>query len=143
MEIENFLREKDIKVTPQRRAILKALNQADAVLTAQELFQEVLKEFPGINFSTVYRNLSLLASKNILCQISTPNGMLYELRKNDEHHHHIICKGCGESVTIDFCPMEDIEKTLSKAGFEATEHRFEIYGYCKECKGKNQNCPKG
>lgn len=136
VDAEKILRDNDIKVTQQRKAILQVLNKANSVKSAQQLFQEILKDFPQINFSTVYRNLSLLVTKDILCQIPTRDKMLYKLKKEDAHHHHIICKRCGASETIDFCPMDEINKELDKTGFIPTEHRFEVYGYCRKCRDK-------
>lgn len=134
MDVEKTLRDKNIKVTPQRKAILETLCRLNTVKSAQQLFQEVLKDLPQINFSTVYRNLSLLVEKDILCQIPTGDKMLYKLKKSDSHHHHIICKSCGASETIDFCPMKQIKKDIYNTGFIPTEHRFEIYGYCSKCR---------
>jgi len=135
MDIEKMLKEKDLKVTPQRKAILSVLKEAESIMSAQELFQEVLRLLPGINFSTIYRNLDTMLSKGLLCRIQSDSGaVMYELRREDGHHHHVICKGCGVSISLDYCPMERIDKQLAEKGFTPTEHRFEIYGYCSKCR---------
>ena len=41
MDIEQMLKAHDLKVTPQRKAILTAMESTDAFLSAQELFIEV------------------------------------------------------------------------------------------------------
>lgn len=134
MDVEKLLRKQQLKITPQRKAILTALNKTTTVLSAQDIFTEVIKILPGINFSTVYRNIDIMLSRGILCRITPENGkVLYELRREEGHHHHVICKKCGTSIPIDYCPMESILKKLRKNGFTPTEHRFEIYGYCDQC----------
>lgn len=134
MDAEKFLKAQQLKVTPQRKAILTVLQNSDAVLSAQDIFAEVIKILPGINFSTVYRNLDVLLAKGILCRITPDSGgVLYELRMKEGHHHHVICKRCGTSMPLEYCPMEDIETKLAERGFTPTEHRFEIYGYCQKC----------
>lgn len=134
MDVEKLLKEQQLKVTPQRKAILTTLNKTNTVLSAQDLFTEVIKVLPGINFSTIYRNLDVLLDRGILCRITPENGgVLYELRREEGHHHHVICKKCGTSIPIDYCPMETLKKKLCKSGFTPTEHRFEIYGYCDQC----------
>jgi Fe2+ or Zn2+ uptake regulation protein len=120
VNIEKILKEKDLKVTPQRKAILSALIQTDSLMTAQELFQEVIRLLPGTNFSTVYRNLDTMLSKGLLCRITSESGA-------------VMCKGCGTSIPLDYCPMEKLKDHLSEHGFTPTEHRFEIYGYCRKC----------
>jgi Fe2+ or Zn2+ uptake regulation protein len=136
LEAEQILRENDLKVTPQRKAIIAALINADTVMSPQELFQEVLKILPGTNFSTIYRNLDKLLSHKIICKVLSEKGVvMYELKRKDGHHHHIICKGCGKALAVDFCPLDnEILEELNNKGFTLTEHRFEVYGYCKECK---------
>jgi len=137
MDIEKMLKAKDLKITPQRKAILCALIEAKSIMSAQEIFQEVIRLLPGINFSTVYRNLDIMLSKGLLCRISSESGaVMYELRREDGHHHHVICKECGASISLDFCPMERINAQLAEKGFTPTEHRFEIYGYCSKCRNK-------
>ena len=134
MDVEKLLKEQQLKVTPQRKAIIDVLQSTNTVLNAQEIFSEVIKILPGINFSTIYRNLDLLMERGILCRITPESGgILYELRREEGHHHHIICKKCGASIPLDYCPMENIKKELGKKGFTPTEHRFEIYGYCDQC----------
>ncbi|MDI3481667.1 MAG: hypothetical protein PWQ97_1322 [Tepidanaerobacteraceae bacterium] len=135
MSIDEMLRQKKLKVTPQRKAILTVLEKSESVLSAQELFREVLELLPGTNFSTIYRNLDMLISKGILCRIHRESGGdLYEIRRKEGHHHHVVCKSCGASFALDFCPMEELRRELQKQGFTPTEHRFEIYGYCDKCR---------
>jgi len=138
VDIDRELKKRQLKVTPQRQAILKVLSQSDAFINAQNLYTKVLEVLPGTNFSTVYRNLDTLVSKDLLCRISRENGGdLYKIRSEEGHHHHVICKGCGATIVIEFCPMDTIREKLEDVGFVPTDHRFEIYGYCKKCKDKS------
>ncbi|KYH32886.1 Fur family transcriptional regulator [Neomoorella mulderi] len=134
MEIEEMLKQKDLKITPQRMAILTVLKNTRSFLSAQELFQEVIKILPGTNFSTVYRNLDVLLGKGLLCRVPSDTADLYELRREEGHHHHAVCKGCGASIPVDFCPMESLAKELGRKGFLPTEHCFEVYGLCERCR---------
>jgi Fe2+ or Zn2+ uptake regulation protein len=126
------LRRKGYKVTPQRKAILSILDEGEhQLLTAQELFEGVKKEVPRTNFSTVYRNLEILLEEGIVRKVELGrDAAYYELRDDKKHHHHLICKGCGNIGTTDFCPLDQI---IGEDGFIPVEHRFEIYGYCREC----------
>lgn len=141
MDIDEILKQKQLKITPQRRAILTVLKRSESVLSAQEVFREVQELLPGTNFSTIYRNLDTLLSRGLLCRIPRENGGdLYEIRRESGHHHHVICKACGASFSMDFCPMEALERELKKQGFDPTEHRFEVYGYCNKC--RSSKCDK-
>lgn len=133
MDIQETLKRHGLKVTPQRKAILKVLKEAGVFLNAQELFIEVTKILPGTNFSTIYRNLELLLDRKLLCSVTPEDqGTLYKLRSDEAHHHHALCKSCGASIPM-ACPLEEVYEKLKVQGFTPVEHTFEIYGYCKKC----------
>lgn len=137
MDIDQALKAQGLKVTPQRRAILTVMKSTEAFISAQDLFIEVTKLLPGTNFSTIYRNLEVLLARKILCSVTPDdNGTLYKLRHDEGHHHHALCKSCGASIPMDFCPLEAMYEELKNHGFTPTKHTFEIYGYCKDCKPK-------
>ncbi|ADL06858.1 Fur family transcriptional regulator [Thermosediminibacter oceani] len=134
MELENLLKQKGLKITDQRKAIVKVLKECGCMLSAREIFDKVKKIIPGVNFSTIYRNLDLMSQKGILCGLMVDTGVsLYGLRSEEGHHHHFVCKGCGRSLAIDYCPMGLLEKELAKKGFSHTEHQFVVYGFCGSC----------
>jgi Fe2+ or Zn2+ uptake regulation protein len=133
-ELERYLASRGFKLTGQRRALLKALWEADGCLTAQELFVRVARAAPGINFSTVYRNLEALSHLGILCFIKHgAQAGAYELNLSGRHHHHLVCQSCGRTRRIDYCPFEDWPGV---DGFVHTGHSFEVYGYCEACAEK-------
>ena len=134
MDIKQLLKEQKLKATPQREAIIQVLQNTNTSQSAQEIFAHVIEIIPGINFSTIYRNLDTMLKKNILCRITAETGgVLYGLRRREGHHHHVVCKKCGATLPLDYCPMENVKKELHKKGFTATEHKLVIYGYCDQC----------
>lgn len=137
-QIEETLREKGYRITNQRKAILKVfLRQRDNFLSAHQIYEAVLKIDPGVNFSTVYRNIEILEQGNIIHKIYTDEGhSSYKLNEEEKHHHHFICKHCGKTEVIDFCPLQEMEEKLKEKDFFHMEHNFEIFGYCKQCKIK-------
>ncbi|TYP51677.1 Fur family transcriptional regulator [Thermosediminibacter litoriperuensis] len=134
MELENLLKQRGLKVTDQRKAIVKVLKDCNCMLSARDIFDKVKQIIPGVNFSTIYRNLDLMSRKGILCGLMVDTGVsLYGLHREEGHHHHLVCKGCGRSMAIDYCPMSSVEKELAKKGFSPTEHEFIVYGFCGSC----------
>lgn len=138
-KLQARLQAKGIKVTKQRSAILNVFAESvDETLNAGEVFARVLAEFPQINFSTVYRNLELLTKQGILKKLDLNQGAKsYELAE-DRHYHHLVCRLCGETKKIDFCPFKQIKKQ-TLGGFTPVDHKFEIYGYCKKCQKDNDS----
>lgn len=133
-ELEAVLREKGYKLTEQRRLIIEVFNENPGHHTAQEIFDMVRGKFEGINFSTIYRNLELLSALEIINKLQIESGISHYELCGLTHHHHIICKKCGETKEIDICPYASLgEEQLRAIGFKATDHKFEIYGYCSKC----------
>lgn len=128
------LKKKGYKITTHRKVILEIFNKRPGHLfTASEVLEEILKKNIHINFSTVYRNLEVLEDAGILYRNNLDNGINYYELNSGEHHHHLICLGCGSTTDTGYCPIEEMKHALKDNNFTAVDHRFEIYGYCKQC----------
>jgi Fe2+ or Zn2+ uptake regulation protein len=137
-DIESTLKNLGYKLTGQRRFIIDAFEQCPAHYTAQEIFEKVKAQNANINFSTVYRNLELLCKLGVIHKLNISSGINHFELKHNEHHHHVICLKCGDMQSIDLCPYIGLEnKELDELGFVPTEHKFEIYGYCRKCSKDN------
>jgi Fe2+ or Zn2+ uptake regulation protein len=67
-----------------------------------------------------------------------PDGKARYEGANNEHHHHMVCMGCSSILDISLCPLgPEIKQLLNTEDFEAVYHRFEVYGYCKDCRKKD------
>jgi len=137
-EIYKKLHDRDYKITPQRRVILKAfLNNAREHLSAEEVYNIVKDQYPDIGLATVYRTLDLLVDLDVLQRINFGDGRArYELGHRDEHHHHhLICVNCGRVEEFDHDLLEFLELLVTeKTGFRITDHQLKFYGYCRRCR---------
>lgn len=138
-DIESILRNQGYKLTGQRKIIIEAFDKCPAHYTAQEIYEKVKTRNANINFSTVYRNLELLCKLGIIHKLNISSGIShFELKHSDHHHHHVICLKCGDMQSIDLCPYGELKNSeLDCLGFVPVEHKFEIYGYCRECSKHN------
>jgi len=137
--LEEVFLKKGYKVTRHRRAILDIfLRNNVRWVTANEIHELIKNRNYNIDFSTVYRNLEMMAELGILCKMENGEGSsgYFLNRHEDHHHHHIICKSCGRTCKIDFCPLEKLDDEELQ-DFYIVEHKFEIYGYCRECRDVN------
>lgn len=131
------LKKKGYRRTPQRERIVEILWESEAPLTARALHEKVRAVFPHVSLDTVYRNLELLREAGLVSQINLQSreSARFELQKGGEHHHHLVCLGCGDSICLPLCPIDLSELTEKHAGeFTVTNHAFELYGYCKDCR---------
>ncbi|EGO65876.1 Fur family transcriptional regulator [Acetonema longum] len=137
-EIIALLRQKNCKITPQRRAVIQALSDSDQFPTAQAILEYVRKIHPDMGLDTVYRNLNLLVSLGVVNQISVPgrDGNVFELVAHP-HHHHLICLKCGKAKCLSYCPVnqEELSRVTGQEEFEVVGHSLEFYGYCQQCRG--------
>ncbi|MDR1975606.1 MAG: transcriptional repressor [Campylobacteraceae bacterium] len=95
-----YLKERRLKVTPQRMSILKILNRCTHP-SVDELYEEIQKDFPSISLATVYKNLNILKETGMVFEISTNAGKP-RLDINIYPHAHIICKHCGSVEDAEF-----------------------------------------
>ncbi|MFA5721908.1 MAG: transcriptional repressor, partial [Aliarcobacter sp.] len=61
-ELRRIVKQKGLKYTEQREIILSVLLQADDHLTAEEIYNQIKKDYPDSNvgIATVYRALGFL-----------------------------------------------------------------------------------
>jgi Fe2+ or Zn2+ uptake regulation protein len=130
------LRSRGYKLTPQRRAVVDALQVCAPFPTAQDIYRRVRETTPDVSLDTVYRNLTLLCRLGIVNQINLPGhgGSAFELA-TDKHHHHLICLACGQAECIDYCPVIPCDiPQAEERGFTVVSHSLEFYGYCRACR---------
>jgi Fur family ferric uptake transcriptional regulator len=130
-----YLSGKDLKLTSQRRLILQAFLERGGHVSSEELYDTVKADTPGIGQATVYRTIKLLADAGIANEVSFGDGVIrYELKREDEHHDHIVCTKCSRQVEFHDPAIEDLqEKQASRQGFTLQFHRMVLYGICRDC----------
>lgn len=84
------LKSKGLKVTPQRMAVLEAVDVLHDHPTAEAVGRFIRKKYPNIATGTIYKTLDTLAEKDILKRVKTDNGLLrYDAIR--DMHHHLYC----------------------------------------------------
>ena len=131
-----ILKEKGLKLTPQRRLIADILHDTETHLTAEEIIGHVQSKMLGVNKSTIYRTLELL--ENIGCVYKSELGDQFIYHHAEEgHHHHLICTKCGKTINCDEDLFAPVERSLSeKHGFHADFKHVVIGGLCEVCRSE-------
>jgi Fe2+ or Zn2+ uptake regulation protein len=127
------LRAHGYRLTPQRLAILKVLNQAACHLTPTEIYQQVVADLPGLTEATVYRTLNFLAEQGLVLVAHVGHGQLvYEVAEHD--HHHLICRVCGSMEEIDHQELRTLYKNfLTRTGYQIDTIHATFFGLCPGC----------
>jgi Fur family ferric uptake transcriptional regulator len=132
---KNLFREKKLKLSHPRLLIYQELSNTLNPLSTQELYQSLLKKEKRIGLTSIYRSLDLFESLGIVFKIINGSNVKYKLCELEDHHHHIVCKNCGNVVELDFCDISGwSKKVMESTGYEVTDHQLNFYGFCKECK---------
>lgn len=124
--------------TPQGIAVLKSLKKLHSHPTANEIHQDVIKQFPNLSLATVYNNLKKMDEDQIIQEVHVKNGP-NRFDQNPSTHYHIICNDCGIIQDLSYPLLNEIEHFASNLyDFVISNHEFNLYGLCKECQNKNQ-----
>ena len=130
------MREKGLKLTPQRLAIIEVLaDKTHLHPGAGLIYREARKKVRGLSLSTVYATLSEL-SKNGIIKMLEFDKMENRYEGNITDHINLICKGCNKIMDYKVPISIDSKEVARKARFWVIDTRLEYYGYCQECRKK-------
>lgn len=117
--------------TRQRRAIREAFLAADRPLSPPEVLETAGALAPGLNLSTVYRNLRGLEAEGWLVPVELPGEPARYEVAGKGHHHHFRCRACQRVYEVGGCPGG--LAALTPAGFRLERHEVVLYGVCASC----------
>ncbi len=129
------LKQHGYKITPSRRLLVSTIVESHEHLTPAAIFAGVKSEDPGISLVTIYRTLEILTKLGFICEVhGGGNCRSYLVKCPVEHHHHLICSGCGRVTDFTGCDLSSLEGKLSrKTGFKIDSHLLEFLGLCSNC----------
>jgi Fur family ferric uptake transcriptional regulator len=127
------LRERGLRATPQRLAVLRAVS-AEPHATADVVAVTVRNEIGSISLQAVYDALAALTGKGLLRRIEPAGSPArYEDRVGD-YHHHLICRVCDRMVDVDDAVGDRPCLTdVQDFGYEIDEAEVIYWGRCPEC----------
>jgi Fur family ferric uptake transcriptional regulator len=136
-----YLAAKKLKFTKERKAVLQEMFLHRGHLEVEDLLYSLRRKKKSASRATVYRTLELLVDSGIVRKVDLGHGHShYELVLGHAHHEHMICLGCGKVIEFSDKTIERaLNKLCKKEGFEHTSHRFQIFGYCEECKNSSKS----
>ncbi|MGD0915885.1 MAG: Fur family transcriptional regulator [Thermodesulfobacteriota bacterium] len=132
--ITKKLREKGLKLTPQRLAVIEVLvDKTPLHPSANLILQEARKRAKRLSLSTVYATLNEF-SKHGMIKMLEFDKMENRYEANMTEHINLICKGCKK--IMDYKPpfIIDTSQIAQKCRFRVIDSRLEYYGYCQACR---------
>lgn len=135
-----YLRDRGLKYTRERQALLRAIMSSDQHFEAEQLLLSMRQSGLRIGKATVYRTLPLLVNCGIVKQVQFSNNAVhYEHTYGQDPHDHMVCRRCGRIIEFDAADVARLRTILAaRHRFHALSHRFQIVGLCEPCV---QACP--
>lgn len=128
MNLEEKCADAGLKMTGQRKTILKVLGDAEDHPSVEDVYDRAKKLDSSISIATVYRTLSLLDELNLVTRHEFQEGYSrYEV--NMDHHHHLVDLETGEVIEFQSEELEKLKLKIARdLGYELIDHRLELYG---------------
>lgn len=138
-DLLEILRSNKMRITPARRVLLQfILDHKGRQIPLREFYAFMEKALPGIDRSSIYRNLETLKELEIIQELDLPKkGKVYQYLLDRKVNHFYICKSCGKSHKGNEDLFEKIERALKDIhGFSKANLSVVFYGFCTKCEKK-------
>lgn len=131
------LRGADLRVTLARLAVVRALAEASAPISAGEL----LSDLGGarVDRVTLYRTLGALCRAGLAMRTDPGDRVWRFALAPDEHtrHGHVVCDSCGSMTCMDEAILSAVPagRTGRRARFRLNPQGVMLHGTCETCLG--------
>lgn len=132
--LEEKLKKRHLKITPQRIEILRALEKLPDHPCAESIYQAVKKRHPSVSLATVYKTLETLVEiGEVRVALVSQGKTLYDTRLED--HHHFLCTECGyvEDVDINLDCLENCAPNQMRSQHRVQKSEVIFRGVCQKC----------
>ena len=138
--IARTLRERRLRVTPQRRAILQAFESGtDEHLSADEVMARASVAVPELGRGTVYATLAELTDVGLLASVGYAEPVRYET--NLDPHDHFHCRLCQRLFDVPWSGGELVRRLPAGHAIESVAIR--AHGVCAECRDYERGLSAG
>ena len=118
-----------IRMTGQRRLIIKVLENSKDHPDVETLFERSNKIDNKVSIATVYRTVKLLQNAGILEKLEFNDGRSRFEDAVRKHHDHLIDLDNGKVIEFIDEEIEHIQKKIAnKLGYDLIGHKLELYG---------------
>ena len=119
-----------------RRTVVELLGRQRCCLSAKEITEQLRVEGREVGVASVYRALELLDGLKLVQRLDAGEGVVrYEpLLADGEHHHHIVCDGCGGVAAYEDAELERaIAELARRLSWDVEAYDVVLRGRCPAC----------
>lgn len=135
-EIAQTLREKGLKVTPQRIAVYNMLFNSHEHPNAEMIYKTLEPTNPTMSLATVYKTLDFFKQLGLVQELNVGEpSSRYDAVV--QCHPHTVCKVCGRVEDLRIGALTEVAKKLvPDLDFDIECEQLILYGTCAECRKK-------
>ncbi|MFP5347766.1 MAG: Fur family transcriptional regulator [Actinomycetes bacterium] len=131
--LDDALRSRGLRVTNQRRQVLKAVEELRHA-TADQVCARVQDEAPDLSLSTVYRTLELFEQLGLVTHAHLEHGAPTYHAVSGHEHLHLVCRGCGSVTEASAETGRRFAAQLAEEhGFRSDIRHLAVHGICVRC----------
>jgi Fur family peroxide stress response transcriptional regulator len=137
INFQTLLKDKNLKATHQRLAILKTIDNSKHI-NMENLYELLSSKYPTLSKATIYRNLKELISIGLVTEIKIPDQPTnYEITKMP--HIHLVCKICNKIEDKIVNTEQIIDEATKDSRFKVESSSISLIGVCQECLNSAKN----
>jgi Fur family ferric uptake transcriptional regulator len=130
--LTELLRERGLRLTPQRQLVLDAVRDLGHA-TPEQVHARVQGVAAGVNITTIYRTLDLLEGLGLVTHSHLSHGAP-TYHAGEDRHVHLVCKGCGGIDEVETDRLGPLAEMLrGEKGFRLDISHVSFVGICAAC----------
>lgn len=133
LPLAEVLRERGLRLTPQRQLILEAVHGLGHA-TPERVHATVRERAAGVNITTVYRTLELLEELGLVTHTHLSHGSPTYHAADAAQHVHLVCRSCERVDEVDPALLQPLAAQLHRErGFRVDIGHVAFFGVCRTC----------
>jgi Fe2+ or Zn2+ uptake regulation protein len=122
------------RMTNQRLEIISFLQSTREHPTAEKIYYEIRKKLPKISLGTIYRNLEILAEKNLVKKFNFGENK-DRFDGDTSSHHHFYCNRCRRVIDLVLPDTYQLKERVENSEHVIIENFGIIFkGKCNICR---------
>lgn len=131
--VETRLREKGLRVTLPRVAVLEFLASTPSHPTAEEVGAAVNRRDPAVSRASIYNVLHSLTEAGLIEEMVFDDAVV-RYDANLSRHHHFVCKSCGKVEDVRWESFPITPKRSLPDGRRIESCAVVMRGLCATCR---------
>jgi Fe2+ or Zn2+ uptake regulation protein len=122
------------RITPQRRAVIRALAGEHVHLSADQVHAAARRVVPEVSLATIYNTLNELVAMGEISEIRLADGTARYDPKVGPGHHHLLCEGCGLIFDVEPLGVDGLSlPPAQRYGMTVDSLEVVFRGRCSNC----------